>query len=632
MQQKLLQILQKCKNMKELKQAHLHIFIHGLQGDRFLLPKLIQLSSTFHSLDYAIQIFQNEQFPNVVVYNTIIKCFSERSHNKDAFLAFNRMNKSNITPNTFTFTFLLKSCQMDEALEEGAEIHTHIVKSGFELNVFVQNTLLDFYSKCSLDLDCCSRVFDEMLERDVVSWNSMISAYMSHGEMASAIQLFESMPERNIISWNSVITGLVKAGDMVLARSIFERMPTRDPFSWNTMISGYIRCGDVITARSIFDMMRGKDVVSWTAMISGYTKVGDLDSATVLFEQMPVKNVVSWNAMITGYVQNRQFDQALLMFHQMLMNGMVRPDEATVTGVLSACAHLGALDHGNWIHSYIKKNKFHITVALGNALLDMYAKCGDVQNAKGVFNGLRERCIITWTAMVSGLAINGYCREALVLFDKMCSERIEPDDVIFITVLSACTHGGLVEEGLMVFDRMVRGYGIKPRIEHYGCMVDLLSRAGKLEEAIGFIERMPMEPNAVLWVTLLGSCKIYGNGQLAEFVTRRILDLEPSNPGYRVLISNLNASIGRWEDVSNIRAGMKEEGIEKVPGCSSIQVGSGVHEFLVKDTRHGQRREIYDTLYGLTEQLREVGYVPFRSHKVKLNQGQLDEVIFLPRR
>ncbi|XP_058097322.1 pentatricopeptide repeat-containing protein At3g29230-like [Magnolia sinica] len=622
MEQKMLQILQNCKNIREFKQTHVQIFVHGLQNDKFLIRKLIDLSSTFHSLDYAIRIFEDAQSPNVFIYNTLIKCFNERNRKKDAFLTFNQMKESEISPNNFTFTFLLKSCELSEALVEGMEFHAQIIKSGYGLNVFVQNTLLDFYSKCNQELDLACQVFDEMPVKDVVSWNSMINAYMNKGDMASAIGLFETMPERNVVSWNSVIAGLSKVGDMKSAQSVFERMPMRNTVSWNAMITGYARRGELVTARSIFNWMPDKDVVSWTAMISGYTQTGNLASASELFDQMPIKNLVSWNTMIAGYVHNHLFYRALHTFHQMLTATELKPDEATLTSVLSACAHLGALEHGTWVDSYIKKNKFKLTVTLGNALIDMFAKCGDMKNANTLFNQMTKRCIITWTTMVSGLALNGQCKEALAIFDAMCRERVAPDDVIFIAVLTACTHGGLVEEGQRIFNRMVGEFGIEPRIEHYGCMVDLLGRAGKLQEALGFIMNMPIEPNAVIWATLLGSCQFYGDGKLAEFVARKIIDLEPLNPGYRVLISNLNASIGRWEDVLNARAAMREEGMEKVPGCSSIQVGNGVHEFLARDTRHEHSKEIYEALDGLTEQLKAVGYVPCRSHNVALHQEQ----------
>ncbi|PIA47688.1 hypothetical protein AQUCO_01400354v1 [Aquilegia coerulea] len=514
------------------------------------------------------------------------------------------MNSSSVFANSFTFTFLLKSFKSSQDFENGKQIHVHIVKLGFGYSVFVKNSLLDFYSKCSESLEFAKRVFEEMSQRDVVSWNSMMGAYMAHGEKLLAIELFDSMPERNVVSWNSLITWLSKDGDMEKAQSVFERMPTRNELSWNAMISGYVRKGDMRNAKLVFDYMPDKTVVSWTAMITGYAKVGELTSARSLFGLMPIKNVITWNAMIAGYVQNHIFNEALSLFHQMLIDGECRPNESTLVSVLSGCARLGAHEQGKWISTYIDKHNFCLGNLLGNALIDMFAKCGDIEAALEVFHYMRERCIITWTTMVSGLAINGKCREALSLFDTMCTEKIELDDVVFISVLSACTHGGLVEEGQRVFNQMVMQFGIEPRIEHYGCMVDLLTRAGMLDEAFRFIKNMPMIPNAIIWATLLGSCKMHGKLELAEAVTQKVRDLDSSNPGHRMMISNLNASVGQWEDVLSIRDAVRKESIEKVPGCSMVEIGNAVHEFLVMDTTHEQKEEIYITLEILNDHLK----------------------------
>ncbi|KAM6542583.1 hypothetical protein CsatB_007030 [Cannabis sativa] len=605
MEHKLLKICQSCKSLREMKQTHLQILIHGFQDSSFTVPKLLTVSSQLGFIDYAFRVFRNCHFPNVVVYNTLIKCFvGKDSYGCDyAFHVYDQMKVFGVAPNSFTFTLILRCFESFEALKYGEVIHCEIVKLGFCSSVFVQNTLLDFYAKCCENLENACQVFDEMPERDVVSWNSIITSYMARGEIESAVKLFNSMPERNIVTWNSVISGLSKAGNMELACIVFEKMTERNEVSWNSIISGYVRLGDVKSARCVFDDMPEKTVVSWTAMVSGYTMVGDLKLARSIFDQMPVKNVVSWNAMIAGYVHNHMFDQALQMFSQMLIDRNCRPDETTLVSVLSACSHLGSLEHGRWVDSYIKRSNFSLSIPLGNALMDMFAKCGDVENAKVIFHKMPKRCIITWTTMVSGLSVNGKCKEALNLFDSMCGAGVKPDDVIFIAVLSACTHGGFVEDGKRIFCQMVSEFGVKPRIEHYGCMVDLLGRAGKLEEAVGFVESMPLEPNAVIWATLLGSCKIHGNENLLESVTKKIIEEEPSNPSYLTLISNLSASVGRWKDALTYRMAMSQQGVEKVPGCSSIQIRNVVHEFLARDTRHEERKDIYEVLYCLSKHL-----------------------------
>ncbi|XP_027150543.1 pentatricopeptide repeat-containing protein At3g29230-like [Coffea eugenioides] len=604
MEHSMLQLLQKCKTIKQLKQTHLQIIVNGLKDDNFIVPKLISRSSDL-SLDYAVATFESMNNPSVISYNTLIQCFIGKTSN-DALLTYKKMRASMISPNSFTFTFLLRCFESFEALGDGEMVHNQIVKLGFESSVFVMNTLMDFYGNCCGDLGVARKVFDYMPKRDVVSWNTLIGRCMSRGEIESAIGLFESMPERSIVTWNSVISGLLRARKLKLAQSVFQRMPERNDVSWNTMLSGYVKVGDMETAQAIFNKMPERSVVSWTAMVSGYATVGDLPSARKIFGEMPAKNVVSWNAMIAGYVNGHLFDQALSVFHHMLIDGRCKPDQTTLVSVLSACAHLGSHDHGKWVDSYARKNKFELSLPLGNALIDMYAKCGDVENGRAVFQKMKKRCIITWTSIISGLAVNGYCTEALDLYDEMCSEGLKPDDVIFIAVLSACTHGGLVKEGKRVYDQMVHDFDITPRIEHYGCMVDLLGRAGKLEEALRIIESMHLQPNAVIWATLLSAFKIHGNGKLLESLTRKIFEQEPMNPGYLTLITNLSLHVGRWQDALDVHVASRQQGTEKVPGCSSIQIGNSVHEFLAKDTRHTQRKEVYRSLASLNGHLKSV--------------------------
>uniref|UniRef100_A0A0E0LJ40 Pentatricopeptide repeat-containing protein n=1 Tax=Oryza punctata TaxID=4537 RepID=A0A0E0LJ40_ORYPU len=448
-----------------------------------------------------------------------------------------------VPPNGFTFTFLLRACALLGLPRPCGCVHGQIVRCGFGSDVFVQNALMDVYYRCggggAGGVGAARQVFDEMVDKDVVSWNSIVGVYMSSGDATGAMGLFEAMPERNVVSWNTVVAGFARTGDMVTARTVFDRMPSRNAVSWNLMISGYATSGDVEAARSVFDRMDQKDVVSWTAMVSAYAKIGDLDTAKELFDHMPVKNLVSWNAMITGYNHNSRYDEALRTFQLMMLEGRFRPDEATLVSVVSACAQLGSVEYCNWISSFIGKSNTHLTVALGNALIDMFAKCGDVGRAQSIFYKMETRCIITWTTMISGFAFNGLCREALLVYNNMCREGVELDGTVFIAALAACTHGGLLQEGWSIFNEMVEQYNIQPRMEHYGALE------------------------------------------------------------------------GRWDGVIGARTSMRNWGIEKVPGSSLIQVGSEVHEFLAKDTRHERRKEIYETVDGLMALMRHTEQTPW---------------------
>ncbi|KAK1412648.1 hypothetical protein QVD17_34066 [Tagetes erecta] len=614
MEHEILRLLQNCKTINHFKQTHLQIFINGLKNNNFILQTLIIVSANIISLNYAFNVLRTSNSPDVIAYNTMIKCFIGSNNNPTTYnpISVYKQMKTRefvVSPNSFTFTFLLKcfeNLNMNLSLNVGRMIHGEVMKMGFDVSsAFVGNALLNFYSKFGSEgVGYACKVFDEMLVRDVVSWNTMIGMYMDCGDVGLAIKLFESMPERSVVTWNSVITGLAKNGKMEHARKVFDEMPKRNEVSWNCLISGYLKLGDLGNAEALLDKMPVKSVVACTAVISGYASIGDVESARKMFDSMGSKRtVVTWNAMISGYINKSMFDEALSLFRLMSVDGKCKPDHITLISVVSACSHLGSLENGKWIAFYINKNKINVSTPLGNALIDMFAKCGDIESSKSIFNQMCNKCIITWTTMVSSLAVHGMCKEALTLFNKMCAQGIKPDDVMFIAVLSACNHGGLVKEGKTLFNQMIHKYAIKPQIAHYGCMIDLLARFGDLDEAIRLTESMDLEPNAVIWGTLIAACKVHGNSKLFEYVTKKVLDQEPSNPSYLTSITNLSSSVGRWEDALRFRQEMREEGIEKVPGCSSIQIGDNVHEFVARDTSHMQRSDIYEMLESLNGHL-----------------------------
>nr|AER41619.1 CRR4 [Oryza glumipatula] len=579
MEQALLRILRTLGSTAHLTQAHARLLAAGLAASPRLLPALVAAAFSAHSPCYAAAALRAAgPTASTVSHNTLVERLAgARPRGRrpapapapaDALAAYAAMRAQGVPPNGFTFTFLLRACALLGLPRPCGCVHGQIVRCGFGSDVFVQNALVDVYHRCGGGggVGAARQVFDEMVDRDVVSWNSIVGVYMSSGDATGAMGFFEAMPERNVVSWNTVVAGFARMGDMVTARAVFDRMPSRNAVSWNLMISGYATSGDVEAARSVFDRMDQKDVVSWTAMVSAYAKIGDLDTTNELFDHMPVKNLVSWNAMITGYNHNSRYDEALRTFQLMMLEGRFRPDEATLVSVVSACAQLGSVEYCNWISSFIGKSNIHLTVALGNALIDMFAKCGDVGRAQSIFYKMETRCIITWTTMISGFAFN---RDALLVYNNMCREGVQLDDTVFIAALAACAHGGLLQEGWSIFNEMVERYNIQPRMEHYGCMVDLLGRA-----------------------------------ELIEYVSKKITELEPFNSSYQVLVSNCSALEGRWDGVIDARTSMRNWGIEKVPGSSSIQVGSEVHEFLAKDTRHKRRKEIFETVDGLMALMR----------------------------
>ncbi|KAL5999208.1 putative pentatricopeptide repeat-containing protein [Asimina triloba] len=394
----------------------------------------------------------------------------------------------------------------------------------------------------------------------------------------------------------------------VVHGSVFRRGFGADAHVQSALIHMYAELGSHDAARRVFSEIDRPDLVIQTAMVGASAVRGDIEFARELFDEMPHRDLVAWNAMIAGYAQRGQSREALHLFGLMQTEGP-RLNEVTLVSVLSACAHLGALDQGRWVHAYIERSKLQMTVVLGTALIDMYSKCGHVTKAVEVFWGMRERNVYTWSSLLNGLAVNGCGEQCLEMFDLMNKEGIAPNEVTFVSVLRGCSMAGLVDEGRKVFDLITRVYGLEPTLEHYGCMVDLHGRAGLLNEAFDVIKSMPVEPHVGAWGALLSACRLHRNLELGEFSLRKIVELERENDGAYVLLSNLYAHSRNWDGVSNIRELMKVTGVKKEPGCSAIEVGGQIHEFFAGDNTHPRYKEIKAMLGEMYRKLRLAGYV-----------------------
>eukprot|EP01018_Ginkgo_biloba_P017565 Gb_32051 [translate_table: standard] len=366
------------------------------------------------------------------------------------------------------------------------------------------------------------------------------------------------------------------------------------------------------------------DVYLRTKLVIMYAKRGSLEYARHMFDKMSERNVVSWNAMIAGYAQGGHAEEALSLFYQMRGAGM-KPDQFTFPSILRACASIVSLEQGKQVHACIVKGENSSNIVLGSALVDMYAKCGSIEDARQVFDKMSERNVVSWTAIITGYGKHGRGKEVFQLFEQMQQEGLKPNYVTFLAILSACSHGGLLNEAWHYFESMSRDYCIKPRVEHYSCIVDLLGRAGRLDEAHDFINKMPFEPHAPIWGTLLGACRMHVNMELGKIAAERLFYLDPQNAGKYVVLSNIYAAAGRWDGVSKVRKLMKDRGVKKEPGCSWIEIQKQVHSFLVGDRSHPQTEEIYATLETLSGKLKEAGYVPetnFMLHDVEEEQKE----------
>lgn len=355
--------------------------------------------------------------------------------------------------------------------------------------------------------------------------------------------------------------------------------------------------------------MPERGLVSATAMITGYAKRGKVEEARVLFDEMEERDIVCWNVMIDGYGQHGRPNEALVLFRRMLARNM-RPNDVTVVAVLSACRQLGALESGRWVHSYMESSGIRMNVHVGSALVDMYCKCGSLEDAQSVFDKIKDKDDVLWNSMIVGYAMHGFSHEALQLFNEMHRRRVHPTDITFIGVLSACAHAGLVSEGWDFFNSMKDEYRIEPKIEHYGCMVNLLGRAGRLEEAYELVKGMRIEPDSVIWGTLLGACRLHGKVNLGEEIVKFLVEHNLANSGTYILLSNIYAAIGDWDGVARVRTMMKDSGVQKEPGCSSIEVNNKVHEFLAGDVKHPKGKEIYMMLEEMNGRLKACGYNP----------------------
>ncbi|KAK4789779.1 hypothetical protein SAY86_017083 [Trapa natans] len=471
------------------------------------------------------------------------------------------------------------------------------------------------------DLQGARKYFDEMPRRNVVSWNAMLSGYFQNGFQDEALKLFDEMVSSGFppddTTWVTVISSCTARGDASFATRLMERLGLDQEhidlnyFVKTALLNMYAKCGNITKARWIFDDLGSRrSTVTWNAMISAYCKEGDLASARELFDMMPLleRDVVSWNSMICGYTQNGQSTLAIELFHQMVSveaGVLMKPDEVTITSVLSACGHLGAMESGKWMVEYVNKHQIKLDLSGYNSMLFMYSRCGSMDEARRVFHKVMEvKDVVSYNTLITGLAAHGLGGEALQLLSEMKTRGIEPNRVTYIGVLTACSHAGLIEEGWRVF-----GSIREPAVDHYACMVDLLGRVGELKKAELLIREMPMEPHSGVYGSLLNACRIHRRVDLGEVAARKLFELEPHNSGNYVLLSNLYASVGSWGDVDRVRELMRGRGVKKTTALSWVEYNGRIHEFVAGDISHEQTNEIYRLLGDLETRMRRAGYM-----------------------
>ncbi|GAB4859837.1 hypothetical protein Ancab_011317 [Ancistrocladus abbreviatus] len=453
-----------------------------------------------------------------------------------------------------------------------------------------------------------------------VLWTSYIARHCRNGRLSEAANEFIRMRlagvEPNHITFLTLLSGCAHFpleasafGASIHAQVRKLGLDRENVMVGTALVDMYSKSGLVELARLSFDQISVKNLVSWNTMIDGYMKNGKFEEAVVLFDKMTERNVISWTVLIDGFVKKGFYEEALEWFHQMQLFG-VEPDHVTLTAVLAACGSLGAINSGLWVTRYVMSRELRDNIRVCNSLIDMYSRCGCMECAREIFEEMPCHSLVSWNSIIGGFAANGHANEALEYFDRMQEEGYLPDGVSFTGALSACSHAGLVDEGLKFFNDMQRIHGISPSIEHYGCLVDLYSRAGRLEEALIVVKNMQMRPNEVVLGSLLAACRNCGDISLAEMLMNYIGDLDPECDSNYVLLANMYAAAGSWEGSGNIRRKMKSGGIQKKPGISSIEIDNSIHYFVATDKSHAETESIYAMLEILSFELRICGYVP----------------------
>ncbi|XP_059647351.1 pentatricopeptide repeat-containing protein At2g03880, mitochondrial [Cornus florida] len=530
--------------------------------------------------------------------SSLVDEFTKYCYQRDlprAMQAMDSMQKHKIWADSITYSELIKCCLARRAISQGRLVHKHVFSNGYEPKTFLINIFLNMYVKFNL-LDEAQALFDQMPERNVVSWTTMIAAY-SNAKLNDKALEFLILMLRDGVSPNM--------------------------FTYSSVLRA---CDGLPNLRqlhcSIFKIGLDSDVFVRSALIDIYSKWDELQEALRVFNEMVTADLVVWNSIIGGFAQNSDGHGALNLFKSMKRAGFWA-NQATLTSVLRACTGLALLELGKQVHVHVLK--FNQDLILNNALLNMYCKCGSLEDSNSTFARMVEKDVISWSTMIIGLAQNGFSLEALKLFDSMKLSGIKPNNITILGVMFACSHAGLVEDGQYYFQSMKKHFGIDPEREHYGCMVDLLGRAGKLDEAIKLIHEMECEPDVVTWRTLLGACKVHRNTDIAIYAAQKILNLEPQDTGTYILLSNIYANSQRWEEVAEVRRTMRDRGVRKEPGCSWIEVNKQIHAFILGDTSHPQIGEIGRELSQLIWRLKEVGYVPDTNFVLQDLEGEQKE-------
>lgn len=567
------------------KMTHCVAIQMGLDLDLYFCNTMIDFYVKCWCIGCARRVFDLMLHRDVVSWTSMIAGYISERHVSVACDLFNKM-RVELEPNSVTLIVMLQACCASTPLNVGTQIHGYAVKSGVLMDWSVKNSVLRMYADKG-STEEVELLFSEINKRDVASWNILISFYSMVGDMMRVAGLVNEMQSLEGHSWNIETLTLV--------------------------ISAFAKCGNLSEGEGVHCLVIKtgfSDDVLQTSLLDFYAKCGKLDISVQLFREIHFKSYITLGAMMSGFIQNGSFMEAIALFQQMQAEDLVIVPEIW-RNLLDACANLGALKLGRVVHGYLMKNLFNGPVEgnlhMETSILNMYIRGGNISSARAVFDRMPVKDVIAWTSMIEGFGSHGFGFEALKYFNLMMEHRVQPNSVTFLSLLSACSHSGLVSEGCKIYYSMKWGFGIEPALDHHTCMVDLFGRCGMVKEALSIILKMVILPDSRIWGALLAASGVYGNKTLGEYTAQRLLELEPDNAGYHTLLSNVKASAGRWNEVEELRREMSEKDLKKKPGWSCIEVKGVSYGFLSGDITHPEAEEIYAALCTLSRVTQDFG-------------------------
>ncbi|PON47861.1 DYW domain containing protein [Trema orientale] len=567
-------------------QLHGHVIKAHFGSDVIVGTATLDMYAKCGSMSDARKLFNSLPNHNLQSYNAIIIGYARNGQGNEALHLFLLLLKSGLGFDEISLSGVLGACAVIKGHLEGLQLHGLAVKSRLRSNICVSNAILDMYGKCRYLTDAYC-VFAEMIRRDAVSWNAIIAAYEQNDNRDETLQIFVSMLRSRM------------EPDQFTYGSVLKACAVQQALNHGMEIHG-----------RIIKSGMGLDLFVGGALVDMYCKCGTIEEAEKIHNRTDEQTMVSWNAILSGFSQQKQSEDAQRFFARMLETG-VNPDNFTYATILDTCANLATVGLGMQIHAQIIKQELQSDAYISSTLVDMYSKCGNMQDSRLMFEKAHKRDPVTWNAMICGYAHHGLGEDALKVFEDMQLENVKPNRSTFVSVLRACAHVGNVEKGLHYFHSMQSDYNLAPQLEHYSCMVDIIGRSGQLGEALRLIQEMPFEADAVIWRTMLSICKLHGDIEMAEKAASSILQLDPQDSAAYVLLSNIYADSGMWDEMSKMRKAMRSHRVKKEPGCSWIEVKDEVHAFSVGDKAHPRCNEIYEKLYLLVGEMKWAGYMPF---------------------